>query len=126
MDRVFSGQADSNGLPHGYLKMVFDDGSLYEGFARYGKRGRFGRLIETNGNVYVGEWQYDKRHGVGHASIDGQEMKKGLWERDKLVQWFEGPFYDQVNELSKNPKYFQVQRAFAKIQAQERGSHMRL
>ena len=59
------------------MKMIYDDGSLYEGFASWNGREGFGRLIETNGNVYVGDWKKNKRHGVGRASIDGQEMKKG-------------------------------------------------
>jgi len=58
----YSGTRDSNGLPHGYGKMVHDDGSVYEGQFNHGRKNGSGK-----------SWDYNN-----------QLAKNGVWENDEI------------------------------------------
>lgn len=66
------------------LKILYENGELYEGKGRNGKRDGKGRFIYLDGSVYEGHWEKDKRHGTGQISYADGSYVKGLFLWDKL------------------------------------------
>lgn len=53
-----------NGLPHGAGRLIYDDGSIYEGCFREGSAEcRRALFIRENGNYYKGEVKMNKAEG---------------------------------------------------------------
>jgi hypothetical protein len=47
----------------------------------------YGQMFYPNGTTYIGHWKDEKRHGEGVIlSATGQEVERGWFEADKLVQ----------------------------------------
>ena len=45
-----------------------------------------GTYNKTNGDKYVGEFKKGKRHGNGTYYFNNGEVKKGIWENQKLIK----------------------------------------
>ena len=64
-------------------RLVWLDGSLYEGQWTNGQSHGIGRLIHADGDIYVGEWRNNKANGQGkYLHFDGS-VYKGQWENDQ-------------------------------------------
>jgi len=60
-------------LKEGKGKLLWVDGSVYEGYWSQDKKNGRGRLIKADGDVYVGEWKDDNMEGNGvYTWEDGQ------------------------------------------------------
>lgn len=44
-------------------RLILEDGSIYEGMWRYGKRSGLGIFYFSNGDVFQGSWRDDMMHG---------------------------------------------------------------
>lgn len=71
-----------NGLPHGAGRLIYDDGSLYEGCFRDGlAECRKALFIRENGTYYKGEVRNNKAFGEG--VLTGEKVTyKGKWDND--------------------------------------------
>ena len=45
--------------------------------------------IWSDGRVYKGNWLGGKQHGLGLYTVPGQEVRCGLWEEGKRIEWFD-------------------------------------
>jgi hypothetical protein len=90
---VFEGQW-KEGKRQGKGKQVWKDGSIYEGYWKNDMANGRGRLIHADGDVYEGDWENDKASGIGeYIHIDGATYH-GSWKNDKQVRHFFG-FFDR-------------------------------
>ena len=39
--------------------------------------------------MYKGNWLGGKQHGLGLYTVPGQEVRCGLWEEGKRIEWFD-------------------------------------
>ena len=62
---VYVGQWNSQQQRHGYGKMTWQDGQMYEGFWRNDKRQGKGRSISAKGEVFIGDFESDQMNGFG-------------------------------------------------------------
>ena len=81
-------------LPSGRGKLLFEDGSYYEGPVIEGLRdGKVGKMYYTDGTVYIGEWKKDKREGRGllkeirsGSHVPEKKLYCGLFKDDHHLQ----------------------------------------
>jgi len=45
--------------------MLYDNGKVYEGYWKNGKRCGNGRLVHKDGSIYIGDWKEDLANGNG-------------------------------------------------------------
>ena len=74
------------GKRHGNGTYYFNDGSKYIGEFINGLKDGQGTYNKTNGDKYVGEFKKGKRHGNGTYYFNDGEVKKGIWENQKLIK----------------------------------------
>lgn len=103
-----------NGMPDGYGKMIYADGSAhksYEGNWKKGKPEGYGTMVwpaerpyssytgefsngkmhgegtmtYSNGNIYAGEWNRGQMHGQGTMTYSDGKIKSGLWQYGKFL-----------------------------------------
>jgi hypothetical protein len=60
-----TGQRDGRG------KLIYSNGSIYEGYWKDGKKQGRGRMIYGDGTVYEGEWADDKCEGYAQIFHQG-------------------------------------------------------
>ena len=83
-DPLYSGQTDSDGLPHGQGKMTFVDNSVYEGQFVHGQKEGIGEFKRQDGFSYEGNWVNGQRHGKGkQIDVDGSTIE-GEWKDNRL------------------------------------------
>jgi hypothetical protein len=72
---------------NGYGRLVYPDGSIYEGNFLNKERAGFGMFIwKEDLASFGGEWETSKRHGKG-AFVDEKGNKQtGYWKNDQFVQ----------------------------------------
>ena len=71
---------------NGYGTYTFANGDKYVGEYKDGKANGQGTYSHANGDKYVGEFKDGKKHGQGtFTAVDGR-IKKGIWEKGKLVK----------------------------------------
>ena len=98
----YEGGRNTNGAPHGFGKMIYADGNIYEGNWLNGKRSEKGRLTLTTGTIYEGEWADNKRNGQGEitygesSSFGHGNVYNGGWKDDE--KHGEGIFYNDSNQ----------------------------
>ena len=72
-----------NGRAHGVGRMVWADGSYYEGGWKEGVPDGWGEVVWPDGSYYAGEWARGERRGQGlHESARG-DVYEGGWEYDR-------------------------------------------
>jgi hypothetical protein len=71
------------GKREGLGLLLWEDGSLFEGFWKDGKACGSGHLLYSDGDVYEGQWLNGKNHGFGeyYHHIDGATYT-GTWFDD--------------------------------------------
>jgi hypothetical protein len=62
-------------MRHGQGKQIWSDGSVYEGYWKYGMANGKGRLIHADGDVFEGDWLDDRAHGEGKLFFDYKNLK---------------------------------------------------
>jgi hypothetical protein len=81
---VYIGEWDvDTGERTGRGKILFKNGSLFEGTFHKNKVNGHGRLIKEDGEMYTGDWKNDMYHGEGTLTCTNGSNYKGNWEDDK-------------------------------------------
>eukprot|EP01040_Poterioochromonas_malhamensis_P013921 gene13921-15369_t len=66
-----------------YRIFTEEDGTIYEGEFKKGRRCGFGRSQSIDGSFYVGEWKYDKYHGKGKMTYKSGYIYEGEFRDGK-------------------------------------------
>lgn len=106
-DGTYEGRINDDGVPHGKGKMVFQDGSIYEGDWANGQmdgngvckysdgRGEYhgnwkgghphgkGTCLFSDGIEYTGSWKQGYMNGQGHCKFGNSEEYKGEWKNNQ-------------------------------------------
>lgn len=67
-----------DGLPHGWGKCTFANGTVYEGELDRDRYHGYGTMT-TAAYTYRGEWRYNKRHGHGYTTWSNGDQHIGSW-----------------------------------------------
>ena len=78
----YTGERKGN-LMHGYGKMVYENGSVYEGRWAYDKANGRGTITYASGAMYTGGWKDGVMHGQGVYTYASGAVYTGGWENDK-------------------------------------------
>jgi hypothetical protein len=81
-DSEYVGEYSANGNKHGYGRMVYVTGDIYEGQFADGMRNGQGTLRYFGGDVYVGQFKDDLRDGYGELYRANGNQYKGYWVND--------------------------------------------
>ena len=68
LEKAFSGSAQSGNIEYRVILTMteeYENGDVYEGEEKDGKRHGIGRYYHTDGAIYEGEWKDDLIHGIG-------------------------------------------------------------
>ena len=70
---------------HGSGTLTFPDGATYVGEWKDDNMHGNGTFTWANGDQYFGEFQNGNRHGQGSLTHADGTVKKGIWEKGKLI-----------------------------------------
>ena len=70
-------------LPYYEGSKAYEDGSVYIGEFRFGKKDGRGVMTFAGGDVYTGEFKDDKRHGQGTLTVPNGANYVGEWKNGK-------------------------------------------
>ncbi|CDW87191.1 morn repeat-containing protein [Stylonychia lemnae] len=79
----YTGETNDQGQKHGGGKLVYIDGSNYQGAWRNGKREGYGEFTNKDGTVYKGQWSNDMKNGDGKLIQADGAIIKTTWLNDK-------------------------------------------
>jgi len=82
-NEVYEGQRNAEGKPHGYGKVTFPTGDVYEGNWENGWRSGHGRSTFASGDIYEGNWENSKFSGHGKFAYASGAIYEGNWENGK-------------------------------------------
>jgi len=82
-NEVYEGQRNAEGKPHGYGKVTFPTGDVYEGGWEDGWRSGHGKSTFASGDVYEGNWENSKFSGHGKFAYASGAIYEGNWENGK-------------------------------------------
>ncbi|KAL1530249.1 hypothetical protein AB1Y20_001164 [Prymnesium parvum] len=71
------------GEPDGEGEMIWSDGSCYYGQWTAGQRQGYGVYENKAGDVYTGEWSFDAPNGSGSLLLSNGSLKSGMWKSGK-------------------------------------------
>lgn len=71
-----------NDLPNGIGRLLFNDGSYYEGMLKDGKQNGYGKY-EFENYIYIGNWVNDMREGKGEEQFKDGSFFKGNFHLDQ-------------------------------------------
>ena len=77
-DFTYTGEVNAKGQPHGKGRAAYQNGEVYDGEWRGGKRWGNGKLIYKNGDYYEGGWTKDIPYGSGTSKHSGN-IFSGTW-----------------------------------------------
>ena len=101
-NEIIEGRFENGAAPHGRVKILFTDGSFYDGnYANHRRHGQ-GVMFYPNGEWYEGEWNNDKRIGRGKMHFQNKIIYKGQFIEDRADG--DGQIEDQHNN------FFQVEQ----------------
>ena len=69
---------------HGNGKYVFNNGDVYEGEYKYGKKNGTGKYSNKN-FVYYGNWIEGKQHGIGEFTVNDKKIQCS-WRNGEVVE----------------------------------------
>ncbi len=72
------------GSPHGYGKLIFNDGRIYEGYWYNGNFNGEGTYTYEDGSVYHGQWEKGERNGNGKHTYSDGSYYEGEWKKSKF------------------------------------------
>ena len=61
----YEGILDSRGFKNGFGKLIYENGSIYEGEWKTDKRDGYGKFVDNDQNFYYGYWKKDCKEGKG-------------------------------------------------------------
>jgi hypothetical protein len=112
---IYTGSWNNLSQRHGFGKMLWFDGSLYEGEWKYDMCNGQGRLLKCNGDFYEGSWLDDQFHGFGKYQSKNGNFYEGFWEANmrsgkgfeliKNVSMFTGSFLNDQKSGNGSVKY---------------------
>lgn len=70
--------------PHGYGKMTYANGNIYEGEWFMGKLLGSGKMVYSNGEIYEGEWKNDKPEGKGQITYANGNKYECEWKNGEI------------------------------------------
>jgi len=70
-------------LKDGKGVQIWPDGSLYEGYWKFGQPNGYGRMFHADGDVYIGYFLDGKAEGKGKYIHADQSTYDGNWHNDK-------------------------------------------
>lgn len=80
----FYGEIDAKANRHGHGKMMFTDGSVYEGQWMNDQKNGMGIVHYPSGNIYEGSFLNDQKEGFGKFYYKSKgEMYEGYWQKDQ-------------------------------------------
>ena len=80
-----------NGLPEGSGTLVYVNGDRYEGTFKAGEKSGIGEYHWANEDYYIGAFEFDTLHGMGtYYYADGITFT-GVWAYDEIVENLEVP-----------------------------------
>jgi len=82
-NEVYEGQRNAEGKPHGYGKVTFPTGDVYEGNWENGWRSGHGRSTFASGDIYEGNWENSKFSGHGKFAYASGAIYEGNWKNGK-------------------------------------------
>ena len=68
--------------PHGTGAAYYQDGTIYKGLFKLGKKHGYGELTYTDGSIYKGEFRNDNRDGYGEVTRYDGSFYKGNFKND--------------------------------------------
>lgn len=97
----------TDGMRHGFGKMVWADGVCYEGQWDSNAASGRGSFQHLDGDQYIGEWGNSMANGKGVYYHEGVQTYLGDWEDDfqhgsGIESWSEGAWYE--GEFNKSQK----------------------
>lgn len=107
---------------HGYGRMVFSDGTVYEGGWLNGKRNGFGKQKTSDGTYYECEWYNDVPSGFGKVRYASGGCYEGNWKDGKhngfgMYTWSNGDVYIGEFSGSKMTGYGALKRTSGDVTA---------
>ena len=94
----WKGHVDANGVPNGFGMFHGREKYMvlcYEGEMKQGKFHGYGRIIYTNGSSYEGFFDKGSFSGAGTRKIDGSENKQVNWLHGNVMTNKEKPIVDK-------------------------------
>ena len=64
-------------------KAIDEDGSVYQGGWKDGKKHGQGKFTTLKGKVYTGNWEEGKKDGYGKVTLNGKIVYDGYWKEGK-------------------------------------------
>ena len=84
---------------HGVGTEAFDDGKVFMGSFRNGRKHGDGLMTYPNQKQYRGGWLRNKKHGVGvEINRKANSQRTGEWRRGKWVRWISGTSRIELSE----------------------------
>lgn len=80
----YYGEVNSSGVPHGWGKIDYPTGDIYEGDWVNGLREGSGRELMTNGNMYIGQFKDNRRNGKGGIYWTNGKRFEGNFSNGKM------------------------------------------
>ena len=95
-----------DGILHGKGKMVWNNGSSYDGDWNHGKVHGNGTYIYSDGGTYAGQFQNGSRHGYGTYYFPSGAVYDGQWANGEragygTLRWSNGDVYEGQWQNSK-------------------------
>lgn len=78
----YEGDLDENGLRHGKGKVIYIDGTYYDGNWFKGKKEGWGEHLYADGTIYKGDWKNDQREGLGKIHYLNGNTLYGSYKHD--------------------------------------------
>ena len=79
---TYEGETTNDGVKHGKGKLIYIDGTCYEGNFTNGKREGYGQQRYKDGSVYTGEWKNDMRSGEGEIRFTDTTIVRTTFKDD--------------------------------------------
>lgn len=77
----------------------YQDGSVYSGQWKDGKREGYGEMLWPSGFSYRGQWKNNKRHGAGITQWHSGDTHEGFWDQNRIhgpgrYTWKDGTVFE--------------------------------
>lgn len=90
-------------LLHGFGKINYESGDLYEGDWINNMKSGFGRYQNKDGDIYNGQWKDDKKHNQGTMIYINGEKYEGEWRENK--RHGDGTLFNTENTILQKGLY---------------------
>ena len=77
---INGGYVDNDGLMQNKFKIIFGDGSIYDGNMKDNKMDGYGYLIWSNVETHKGYWQQGRQNGIGKYTLPDGSSYESSWK----------------------------------------------